>query len=344
MTPEDAIVDVEEREESIDDSFVAAFDEEDETPGEEGTPAEPDEADAVEDGEEEPGEAEKPPAGGEEQEDDSPKSALDQLLAWKKESEDKSRQEQPDGPFQNQQPPNQPAQGQQAQPPSQAHQEQHPQQHTQPRKLTKEYVAAVDQLWDEKELFPDDVIRVGDKEYDFKEFSEYNPEMVQFIKLGSALTAERLLGNLTRRGVLPTGQHITSMQQHVQDLQQNMQNMQNEIQELHFWDAVSREVPEAPSLRRDAAFLGWLEKDEKVLHEANETKDPKQMAMIFNAYKESIAAAAAADHDRAAGEKKKQRDDLHGGTLRGGSRKSGSRTGSGLSPDEEFREAFYADD
>lgn len=182
---------------------------------------------------------------------------------------------------------------------------------TKPVKLTKESVKTYLDFFSDDD-FPDKEIVVGDRTINFKELKEDEPELYDAMKVMSGYTFDKAIRHMASTGAIVTGEQLKT-------ITEQMQNLQDEVGDSRFWAEVAQTHSDVHQILtpKNKQFVEWRDKQPKNIQKLAKNLDTPQDAIdIIDAYKEDLAKEKTGDHDDNLARKKKEKDDLHKGTMK----------------------------
>ncbi len=176
-------------------------------------------------------------------------------------------------------------------------------------KLTKENVDFY-MKFIEDDAFPDGEIVVGDRKINFTELKEDEPELYDAMKVMSGYAFDKAFRHMVAQGSIVTGQQFI-------DLQTELGELRDEVDDSRFWGEVAKTHGDVQQLLESKDFIAWRDKQPKSIQNlAKNLETPQDAIDIIDAYKEEIGKTKSKDHDDALERKKKEKDDLHKGSMR----------------------------
>lgn len=172
-----------------------------------------------------------------------------------------------------------------------------------PSQLTKEQIANYLQRVNPDDL-PDGELVIGNETVNVREFMDSYPDQASAIAVLSNVIAEKVIEDkLASMDLVDSGA---------------VENLQNQLDGYAWWSEVLEVHSDAKKVNKTKEFNTWLDKQRlgiKAMAGANAS--PQDAIDVLDFYKEETAKANVKDHDDTARDKKKKKDDLMKGVLKG---------------------------
>lgn len=176
-----------------------------------------------------------------------------------------------------------------------------------PQKLTKEKIGEYLGLLTDDDL-PKGPILIGDEEIDLESYRKDYPEEFNSIKVLVPLIAEKIIEKKLGAGL----NGFVKAEDHAAEVGE----LRGTIDTLLFWDEVKDAHPDGRTIARSEKFATWAKAQPPKIQLLYGSNDPRHAIALLDAYKEEIAKKNVKEKDKEDGERKKQKDGLHGGGLR----------------------------
>lgn len=184
--------------------------------------------------------------------------------------------------------------------------------------ITKEDIANTISIITEEDL-PEEVI-IGDNVVDLKRFAMEFPDEFAAVKVLSSTIAERAI-NQALEGIKSS------------DSANRVEKLETTVAQLSFDSIVARTTDDKGNLKHPDYYhlvygegktdlMKWVEKQPEKYKKLASSLNPNDGDLLLDYYKEDIAKARTAAHDKKTGDRKKELDDIHMDTGRRSSRRS----------------------